>query len=174
MQTNIIWQLQLLVLHYCSNLILLVLGHATLHSQSAKMRPIVTDVPFVSVGHNLEPKNSWTSGNVPWGMDSSVPRNHVLGWGQDTCRRRGNFWGISWIIMKYRDTLPWAVQKQMNQSTCCLGWNLGWAKGTMNYKRVKIPPTVRGTFGWWLCHREPLYILLWPLIKAAFPLDVFA
>jgi len=40
MQTKILWQLQLLVLRYCSNLILLVLGHATLHSQSAKMRPM--------------------------------------------------------------------------------------------------------------------------------------
>jgi len=28
------------------------------------------------------------------------------------------------------NTLPWAVQKRLNRSICCLGCRLGWAKGS--------------------------------------------
>jgi len=33
-------------------------------------------------------------------------------------------------IVKHRDFLPWAVQKQLNRSICRLGCRLGWAEGS--------------------------------------------
>ena len=35
--------------------------------------------------------------------------------------------------MKYRDDLPWAAQKRLNRSRCCLGFELGWAGGSIYY-----------------------------------------
>jgi len=38
--------------------------------------------------------------------------------------RSGNFMGSEWRpVSKYKDTLPWAMQKRLNRST----WRLGWA-----------------------------------------------
>jgi len=34
-------------------------------------------------------------------------------------------------IVKYGDSLPWAVQKRLNQSRCCLECGLGWTQGTV-------------------------------------------
>jgi len=48
------------------------------------------------------------------------PRNNVR-WGAIFGER---------VIVKYRDLLPWAVQKWLNQSICPLGCGLGWAKGS--------------------------------------------
>jgi len=42
--------------------------------------------------------------------------------------RRGNFRGKGSPIVKYRDFLPWAVQKWLNRLICHLGFGLGWAK----------------------------------------------
>jgi len=33
-------------------------------------------------------------------------------------------------IVKYKDSLPWAVQKWLNQSRCILGCWVGWVQGT--------------------------------------------
>jgi len=43
---------------------------------------------------------------------------------------KGLFWGKGSPIVKYRDCLPWAVQKQLNRSICNLGCGLGWAEGS--------------------------------------------
>jgi len=78
------------------------------------------------------------------------PRNHVLDGGPDPPHGRGAIWRgeraahckVSWLcgylckngkrspIVKYRDFLPWAVQKQLNRSICRLGCGLGWAEGS--------------------------------------------
>jgi len=34
-------------------------------------------------------------------------------------------------VVKCSDSLPWAVQKRLNRSTCGLGFGLGWAQGSM-------------------------------------------
>jgi len=36
------------------------------------------------------------------------------------------FWGGGRPIVKYRDCLPWAVQKQLNQRRCSLGCWVSW------------------------------------------------
>ena len=35
------------------------------------------------------------------------------------------------VIVKYRDFSPWAVQKRLKRSRCCLGCRLGWVQGSM-------------------------------------------
>jgi len=52
----------------------------------------------------------------------------------------GNFEGE-----KYRDSLPWSVQKQLNLLRCHLGYGLGLAQGT-TYWRKSRAPRVKGQF----------------------------
>jgi len=40
------------------------------------------------------------------------------------------FLGKGSPIVKYRDFLPWAVQKRLSWSVCCVGCGLEWAKGS--------------------------------------------
>jgi len=47
------------------------------------------------------------------------PSNHKIPYG------KGQFWGKGAPTVKYRDFLPWAVQKQLNWSTCRFGCGLG-------------------------------------------------
>jgi len=35
------------------------------------------------------------------------------------------------MVVWYRDAVPWALQKQLNRSRCCLGYGFRWSKGTM-------------------------------------------
>jgi len=42
----------------------------------------------------------------------------------------GEIWGKGSLIEKYRDILPWAVQKRLNWSICHLGYGLRWAEGS--------------------------------------------
>jgi len=55
-------------------------------------------------------------------------RNHVLNGGADPpCE--GQFWGGKGRpIVKYRNTLPWAVQKRLNRSRCYFGAERGGAR----------------------------------------------
>jgi len=46
---------------------------------------------------------------------------------------KGQFWGKVASIVKYRDFLPWDVQKRLNRSICCLGCGLGWAKRSTSW-----------------------------------------
>jgi len=41
----------------------------------------------------------------------------------------GQFWSEWRPIVKYRDTVPSSVQKQLNRSRCCLGYGFGWTQG---------------------------------------------
>jgi len=44
---------------------------------------------------------------------------------------KGQFWGKGLPIVKYRDFLPWAVQKCVNRWICHLCCGLRWAEGSM-------------------------------------------
>jgi len=70
---------------------------------------------------------------MPFGLWTWVgPRNHVLDqvlYGIQIPHAKGQFWGEKGRpIVKYRDTLPRAVQKQLNRSRCHLGLELRWAQ----------------------------------------------
>jgi len=60
-------------------------------------------------------------------VSSDGPKESCIGWGADLPTGSGNFQGKGWPIVKYRDALPWAVQKRPNQSRCHLGYGLWWA-----------------------------------------------
>ena len=67
---------------------------------------------------------------MPFGLWSrDDPRNLELDEAQ-ILHEKGQFWGKGTPVVKYRDFLPWAVQKQLNRSICPLGCGLGWAKGS--------------------------------------------
>ena len=48
--------------------------------------------------------------------------------GSRSLNGKGQFWGKGMPTVKYRDFLPWDVQKRLNRSICCLG--LGRPKET--------------------------------------------
>ena len=59
----------------------------------------------LSVGHNSEPcKNGWTDWDAVWNEDSGRP--------EEPCTRvpqgKGQFWGMSWPIVKCREYPAWA------------------------------------------------------------------
>jgi len=56
----------------------------------------------------------WPQGIMCW-MGVQIPHAEV------------QFWGKAAPIVKYRDFLPWAVQKRLNRSIYRLGCGLGWA-----------------------------------------------
>jgi len=55
---------------------------------------------------------------MPFGLWTWMgPRNHVLDGGPDP-HGNGQFWWKGALIVKYRDFVPQAVQKQLNRSIC--------------------------------------------------------
>jgi len=58
-------------------------------------------------------------------------KNHELD-GVQIPHKKRQFLGKGSPIVKYRDFLPWAVQKCVNRSICRLGCGLRWAKGSTN------------------------------------------
>ena len=73
-------------------------------------------VTFVSPAKTAEPIK------MPFGVLNWVgPRNHVLHGGPDLQGDGAIFWEKWLPIVKYRDTLPSAVQKRLNRSRCRLG-----------------------------------------------------
>jgi len=103
------------------------------------------------------------------------PRNHELD-GVQIPHEKGQFWGKGSPIVKYRDFLPWAVQKLLNRSICRLGCALGWAEGSTNstvFARWRqcaqfqsyspgganvpdnsLPWAVQKRLNWWICHLD--------------------
>jgi len=61
-------------------------------------------------------------------MGSDGPRVSCVRWGSRSPHVKGRFWGIGVLIVKYRDFLPWAVQKRQNRLICHLGCGLHWAE----------------------------------------------
>jgi len=97
------------------------------------MRPIVTNQVAWSVFGLcvtlVNPAKTAKPIEMLFGLRTQVgPRNRVLDGGSTSPHGKGQFWGKGQPIVKYRDTLPWAVQEQLNQLRCRLGYWLGWAK----------------------------------------------
>ena len=92
---------------------------AASHAQSAKMRPVVTTVPWslyvcLSVGHNCAPyRNRWTNRDVIWMWTPVGPRNPVLGVVSDPSRGGG----MSWPTVKYREQPAWVKVIQLVAAT---------------------------------------------------------
>jgi len=89
------------------------------------------------------------------------PRNHVL-YGVHIPHGKGQFWGKGAPIVKYRDFMPWAVQKRLNQLIIRLGCGLGLAKGSTNSvvftrwwqfvrQHSAMPWAVRKQLNWSIC-----------------------
>jgi len=72
-------------------------------------------------------KNGWKNQDAVWIVDSRGPKKHALDGVQipppNTNGQFGRERGRP--IVKYKDSRPWAVEKQLNRSTCRLGWDLG-------------------------------------------------
>ena len=69
----------------------------------------------------------------------------ALRWAKRTKYRKGPNLPCEKLILGKRtcpgiteDTVPWAAQKWLNSSRCCLGFGLGWAQGSMCYMIVRI------------------------------------
>jgi len=82
---------------------------------------------------------------MPFGLRTQVgPCNNVLD-GVQIPHGEGQFWrgGERRPIVKYKDTLQWAVQKRLNRSRCCFRFGLEWAQfqGSMHYVRVQFGAT---------------------------------
>jgi len=80
-----------------------------------------------------------------------VPENDVFDGGPDP-HGKGQFLGKGTPIARY---LPWAVQKWLNRSICCLGGRLGWAKGSTSsivFARWRQRALMGGHIGatWWI------------------------
>jgi len=69
----------------------------------------------LSVCHSSDPcKNGWTDWVAVWVEDSGGPKEPCIRWGSDLPMGRGNFEGVKGRpIVKYRDTLLWAVRKRL-------------------------------------------------------------
>jgi len=66
---------------------------------------------------------------MPFGLRTRVgPGNHVLDGDPDPPWERAIL-GEGRPIVKYRDTLPSCLQRQLNQLRCRLGCGLVWAQG---------------------------------------------
>jgi len=48
------------------------------------------------------------------------PRDDVLDVGPDSPLGSGKFWGMVWHNVMYWENVALAVQKRLNQSSCCL------------------------------------------------------
>ena len=57
------------------------------------------------------------------------PGNHILDGVQVPQWEGAVLKGKGRPIVQYRDTLQSSVQKRLNRSKCCLGFELGWAPG---------------------------------------------
>ena len=62
-------------------------------------------------------------------MGSDGPKESCLRWGLSP-PWEGAILGKGAPVVKYRDFLPWAVQKRPNWLICRLGCGLGWAEGS--------------------------------------------
>jgi len=87
--------------------------------------------PLLSIGtlYGHVCKNSWTNRDAILVMDSGGPKEACIRWGQDPPCEGAILRGKRTCLHMPYDTLPWAVQKWLNQSIYCLGCG-GWAKGS--------------------------------------------
>jgi len=102
------------------------------------MWSVVTDLVVWSTSQSVclsvccsrEPcKNGWTDRDAVWIVGSDWPKESWVRWGSKS-PWKGQFWGKGAPIVKYRDFLPWAVQKRLNWLNSSLDCGLRWAKGS--------------------------------------------
>jgi len=77
----------------------------------------------------------WKRLNQSWcrldcGLDSDWLKESWISCRVQIPHRKGQFWGKGSAIVKYRDFLPWAVDKRQNRSICLLAYGLGCAEGS--------------------------------------------
>jgi len=89
-------------------------------------------------------------------MDSGGLEEPCIRWRSRSPNEKGQFWGKEPPIVKYRDALPWAVQKGLNQSSCHLGCELGWAQQSICYMEMHIGTT------WWIRLNRPCAVAMRP------------
>jgi len=104
------------------------------------MRSVCWSLVTVSLAKMAKPTK------MPFGIWTRVgPRNHVLDGGPDTIVWMGNFkGGKGQPIVNYRDSLSWAVHKQLNRSRCHLGYGLGVRERKHLLDGIQVP-TREGT-----------------------------
>jgi len=96
--------------------------------------------------------------------------------GSQSPNEKRHFWGKGSFIVKYRDFLPWAVQKRLNRSICHLGCGLGCAEGSISpivfarWRQCALPCGHIGAT-WQIRLNRPSAVamrsyvkLLWPLV----------
>jgi len=62
-------------------------------------------------------------------MDLGGSKEPCIRWRPRSSTQKGNYQG-KWHAQACATTLPWAVQKWLNRSICCLHFWLGWAEGS--------------------------------------------
>ena len=88
-------------------------------------------------------------GHIAW------PREPCIRWDPDPPMGRGSFEGGNGSpIVKYRDYLWWAVQKQLIRSRCRLGCGLRWDQGIIRWESTGAEGRCHGNqaitgFGYW-------------------------
>jgi len=76
----------------------------------------------------MQKRLNWSRCHLGWGLGWAKGTTCLLG--VQIPYEKGQFWEKGSPIVKYRDFLPWAVQKWLNWSICCLGCGLGWTEGS--------------------------------------------
>ena len=119
----------------------------------------------LSVCHDREPcKDGWTDRDAVWDVDFGVPREPCIRLRPEP-HAKGQFWGGKGRpIVKYRDSLQWAVQKWKNPLWCRLGCGLdprdhvsdGVYIGATWRIRLNRPCATA---------MQPYVKLLWPFVK---------
>jgi len=155
--------------HTGSDIIIIIIKphHSTTYVDAADCYKLSSMV-CLSVCHSSEPcKNGWTH-QMPFALRTRVgPVNHVLDGGPDPpMQSKGTILrGNGWPTVKYRDCLPWAVQKWLNRLRCHLGYGVWWVQGSTYWIGCTFAPP--GKHDWtihvrWRCS---LFVkLLWPLV----------
>jgi len=111
-----------------------------------------------------------------WVAGSDGPKKSCIRYGVQMPHGKGQCWGKSCPVIKYRDFLTWAVQKWLKRSICRMGCGLGLAEGSTSsivfarwrkcaHMERHIGPTWRIRFNRSSAAAMRSYVkLLWPLV----------
>jgi len=75
-------------------------------------------------------KNGWTDRYAVWVLGSDRPKQSCIRWGPDRPWEAVILGRKGAPIVKYRDFMPWAVQKRLNRLRCRFGCWVGWTERT--------------------------------------------
>jgi len=120
------------------------------------------------VRHSREPcKNGWTDQDAVWIVDSDGPKKVCIRWRFRSPTRKGHFEGQKGRpVVRYRESLPWYVQKQLNRSRFRSGCGLGCVKGRMCKMMCTLAPPDK--YDWTVLVRRRcglmLNYIIWPRV----------